>query len=145
MKLLSILLLTVVLSKGCTEDQKQTMESSTIEYTATTRGFNQKIIVNNKTFKLTRNLRGKDTLIQNTISDKDWNDLVLAFQDINLDELQNLKSPTEKRFYDGAAIANLKIIHKDKSYESNSFDHGFPPQEIEKLVTKINSLAINEQ
>ncbi len=141
MKLLSLILLTVVLSRGCSEDQKQTMETATIEYTAITRGFSQKIVINNKNYTLNRTRLGKDTLVQKTISDKDWNDLVKAFQDINLDELKNLKSPTEKRFYDGAAIANLKIIYKDKTYESNSFDHGFPPLEIEKIVTKINSFS----
>jgi hypothetical protein len=29
---------------------------------------------------------------------------------IELDSLAKLKAPTEKRFYDGAAIASLKII-----------------------------------
>lgn len=144
MKIFAIILVIITLSKGCTEDQKQSMESATVEYTAKSRGFSQKIVINNKNYIFTRNLRGKDTLVQNNISDKDWNDLVLTFQDINLEELHNLKSPTEKRFYDGAAIANLKITFKDKTYESNAFDHGFPPQEIEKLVAIINFYALSE-
>jgi hypothetical protein len=35
-----------------------------------------------------------------------------------------------KTFYDGAPIANFKITFKDKTYETPSFDHGFPPKEI---------------
>jgi hypothetical protein len=141
MKLFSILVLSLVLSKGCTDDQQQTMESATIEYVAKTRGFSQSIIINNKAYTFSRNVRGKDTLVQGTIADTDWNNLILAFQEVSLDDLPNVKAPTEKRFYDGAAIAQLKIIYKDKSYESNTFDHGFPPQEIEKLVNKINSFT----
>jgi hypothetical protein len=45
--------------------------------------------------------------------------------------LKDLKIPTEKRFYDGAAIANLKIIYKGVN-ETPSFDHGSPPYEIKK-------------
>lgn len=140
MKIISIILFTLFLSKGCTDEQNQNIESATVEYNVNTRGFNQKIVIQNKTFNLNRNRLGKDTLVQKTISEKDWSILVVAFQDLNLNELQNLKAPTEKRFYDGAAIATLKIIYKEKTYESTSFDHGFPPQEIEKLVNKINAI-----
>jgi hypothetical protein len=69
---------------------------------------------------------------------------VEAFQEVDLEEIPNLKAPTEKRFYDGAAIANINIIYKGKTYESNGFDHGNPPLEIEKLVNKITLLALPE-
>ena len=75
------------------------------------------------------------------ISDTDWAELVKAFGKINLDEIPKLKDPTQKRFYDGAAIANLKIKSQDKEYETTDFDHGHPPAEIEKLVNKIVALA----
>jgi hypothetical protein len=55
--------------------------------------------------------------------------------------VETLKAPSEKRFHDGAAMANLKIVHKEKTYQSKTFDHGTPPKEIEKLVKKINALA----
>jgi hypothetical protein len=60
---------------------------------------------------------------------------------MELDSLPKLKAPTEKRFYDGAPIANFKITFQDKTYETPSFDHGFPPKEIKKFVNKINSFA----
>jgi len=68
-------------------------------------------------------------------------EIIAAFQEVSLEELPNLKSPTEKRFYDGAAVANLKITFKGKTYESVAFDHGNPPVEIEKLVTIVTDLA----
>ena len=67
--------------------------------------------------------------------------MVKYFQKINLEEIPNLKDPTQKRFYDGAAIADLKIRFEDKNYETTQFDHGFPPKEIEEFVNKIVSLA----
>ena len=79
------------------------------------------------------------------ISDADWKELIAEFQKINLDEIPNLKDPTQRRFYDGAAIANLKIRYQDKNYETVAFDHGTPPSAIEKFVNKIVSLAKKEE
>jgi hypothetical protein len=67
------------------------------------------------------------------------------FETIELDSLPTLKAPTEKRFHDGAAIANLDVSYKDKKYKTTSFDHGYPPEAIKKLVTKINSFAKEKQ
>ena len=75
------------------------------------------------------------------ISDKDWKEIIGYFEKINLEKLPTLKDPTQKRFYDGAAIANLKVRYQDKNYETTDFDHEFPPAEIEKLVNKLVSLA----
>lgn len=71
------------------------------------------------------------------ISDADWKLLVDEFSKVNLDQLDKLKAPTEKRFYDGAAIAHLTVTSKGKTYQSTDFDHGFPPKEIEALVKRI--------
>lgn len=144
MKLLSLLFLTLFLGKGCDSDKQQDMKTAVIEYVANTRGFYRKITIQNQMITVSKDRRGNDNAIAEKISDADWNVLVTAFQELDLDGIPNLKAPTEKRFYDGAAIANLKIIYKEKAYESTSFDHGFPPVEIEKLVNKINSFVKTE-
>ena len=58
-----------------------------------------------------------------------------------LEDLNDYKAPTEKRFHDGAAIGKLKITYQGKTYESTEFDHGNPPVEIEKFVDKLQSFA----
>ena len=58
-----------------------------------------------------------------------------------MEEIPNLKAPTEKRFHDGAAMANLKITYKGKTYESQTFDNGFPPEKIKNLVNTILSFS----
>jgi hypothetical protein len=88
---------------------------------------------------------GNDKTVATKISDKDWKELVGYFETIELDSLPTLKAPTEKRFHDGAAIANLDVSYKDKKYKTTSFDHGYPPEAIKKLVTKINSFAKEKQ
>ena len=141
MKIYALILLNIFLSKGCGPDEQIDMKSAVVEYTATTRGFFQKVTIKNQEVFVTKDRNSDEIGKATKISDADWKELVTDFQAINLEEMSNLKSPTEKRFYDGAAIANLNITFNDKIYKSQSFDHGFPPAEIEKLVNKINALV----
>lgn len=141
MKILSLLLLTIFLGKGCEAQNKQDMETAVIEYVANSRGFYQKITIQNQTISISKDRSDNKQPIVKKITDADWKELADSFKTITLDRLATLKAPTEKRFYDGAAIAHLKIIYKDKTYETPAFDHGFPPAEIKKIITQIHSFA----
>ena len=101
----------------------------------------KKIEVKNKIIIVSKDRKGVEKPISQEISDADWKILIADFEKIDLEQIPNLKAPSEKRFYDGAAIANLKIIYKEKIYESTSFDHGNAPSEIKEIVDKINDLV----
>lgn len=141
MKIISLLFLTIFLGKGCNSEQKQDIATAIIEYEANTRGFYQKITIQQQTVTVSKSRDGKDHPKPEKISDKDWKELITAFNEINLEELETLKAPTEKRFYDGAAIGNLKVNYKGKEYATSGFDHGVPPVEIAQFVNKILSLV----
>lgn len=141
MKVITIILLTLFMSKSCSEQASNTLENTVVQYTANTRGFYQKVIIVNQKMSISKDRNNNEPMQQYTISENDWNELIRDFKNINLPELPNLKDPTQKRFYDGAAIANLKVKYQDKTYETKDFDHGFPPAAIEKMVNKIVSLA----
>ena len=115
-------------------------ETLVIQYEANTRGFFQKLTVQNQTISVSEDRNGIENPTVQKISDVDWKVLMLEVSKIDFENLQNLVAPTEKRFYDGAAIAGLKITYKRKTYETNSFDHGFPPMEIQKVVEIVNAL-----
>lgn len=144
MKVISLILITIFMAKGCSQEAKNDLANAEIVYTANTRGFYQKITIqNHEVFvNATRGDEGKGDV--STISDTDWKELVSDFETIPLDSLATYKDPTQKRFYDGAAIANLKVTYKEKEYQTLDFDHGFPPVEIEKLVHKIVALGKKE-
>lgn len=141
MKTITMIFLTLFLSKSCTNEAQNDLTNTTIQYTANTRGFFQKIVIINQKATISRDRSEKVLPEEIKISDADWKELVTAFGKINLEEVPKLKDPTQKRFYDGAAIANLKIRYQDQDYETTDFDHGFPPAAIEKLVNKIVALA----
>lgn len=141
MKVITMILLTIFLGKGCSQETKNDLANASIEYIANTRGFYQKIIIQNQEVSISKNRNEEGKGVTTKISDADWKELVNVFETIQLDSLSTYKDPTQKRFYDGAPMAKLKITYKEKEYESLNFDHGFPPVEIEKLVTKIVSFG----
>ena len=140
--LLSVLLFVL----GSCNSQKNAVGTSVemkdieIQYEANTRGFYNKLILKNATISSTNDREGKENPIVQKISDADWISLSYEINKVDLENLSNLKAPTEKRFYDGAAIANLKITYKGKIYQSSDFDHGFPPMQIKRVVEMINLL-----
>ena len=139
MKIVSLLLLVICIGTGCSSQKKTDMTGTQIEYTAMSRGLYKRIVVQDQKVSVTN---GRDTeAIVSEIDNAKWNKIVSEFEKINLDSLSALKAPTEKRFYDGAAIGNLKIIQNPKTYETKGFDNGFPPKEIEKLVNLLVDFA----
>jgi hypothetical protein len=138
MKLLALLFLTLFVGKGCsnTDDLKNTR----IEYTAISRGYYQQIVVSNQGMVVQTGREGseKKTI---SISEKEWKALVANFQTIELEQVAAFKAPTQKRFWDGAALAHVKFTVNEKEYQSADFDHGFPPAEMEKLINKLVALA----
>ena len=145
MRLFTMIFLSLFLGKSCSSQTKNDLEIAVLEYTANTRGFYQKITIKDQMVSISKDRSGNDKPVATKISDKDWKELVGYFQTIELDSLPTLKAPTQKRFHDGAAIANLKVTHKDKTYETADFDHGYPPETVKKLVVKINSFAKEKQ
>jgi hypothetical protein len=144
MKLFTMLFLSLFVSKSCEGQTKNDLKTAMLEYTANTRGFYQKITIQDQMVSVSKDRSGTDKAVATKISEKDWKELVGYFEAVNLDSLSTLKAPTEKRFYDGAAIANLKVTYKNKTYQTEAFDHGNPPEAIKKLVDKLNTFAKKE-
>jgi hypothetical protein len=140
MKILSLIFLTLFLGKGCSDSNSEEIKNSRVEYTAISRGYYQNIVVKNKEMVVQNDRNGLDKKTI-SISESDWKEMVAAFQLIELEKIATYKDPTQKRFSDGAAIANVKITFKEKEYQSVEFDHGMPPVEMEKLINKIVELA----
>jgi hypothetical protein len=144
MKLFTMIFLSLFVSKSCEGQTKNDLKTAVLEYTASTRGFYQKITIQDQMVSVSKDRSGTEKPVATKISDKDWKELVGYFETINLDELETLKAPTQYRIVDAAAFADLKVTYKENTYKSNSFDHGNPPEAIKKLITKINSFAKKE-
>lgn len=134
MKAILILLTFVVSAQGCAQ-QKITQ----IEYQAISRGFYYKASVNADHINLQPSRNAKEISV--VCAKKDWKALQKECNNINLSTIENLKAPSDKFTYDGAASAHITVTVGKKQYISNNFDHGNPPKEIAPLVNLILSLA----
>jgi len=141
MKILALYLFTILLGNNCQGQDKLDINNAIIEYVANSRGFYQKIQIQNHRILVFKDRSKSGKVVEIIISESDWNEMKAYFENLELDSLVQTKAPTDKRFHDGAAIASFKITYKGKTYESTNFDHGFPPEGISKLVNKINSLS----
>lgn len=139
MKKAIVLLFTILFFAGCVGQKKAVDSSIKVEYKAYSRGFYQTIRVENQMVFISKNREEKPVAFK--LSAAEWNSLILVVNELNLETLSQMKAPTEKRLFDGAAIANLKITKQGKTYESQSFDHGYPPAETEKIVNKMLSFV----
>lgn len=154
MKKIAVLLVFFFAIVGC-NNQKKVVENDSktksevkeykvpkIEYEASSRGFYEKIIIENQMVSVVNERDAKDNGETVKISDDVNKELNSYLNSVKLDQVATYKDPTQKRFYDGAAIANLKITVDGVEYKTVDFDHGFPPVEIEKLVNKIVSFGV---
>ncbi|WP_299115619.1 hypothetical protein [uncultured Winogradskyella sp.] len=87
-----------------------------------------------------RNLKEMSTY---NCKSQDWVMLEELIEKIDIENLNKLSAPTNKRLHDGAAHANLAIIKGDVEMMTPTFDHGVPPKEIEALVNKVLSVKEN--
>lgn len=113
--------------------------SIALAYRASTRGFFEYIYISEEDIKIT-NDRNFEQIQKYPNSKADWDNLSKLLSEVDEDTFQNLVAPTDKRHYDAAPHASLTIIHGTKEITTPTFDHGFPPKEIEALVTKILSI-----
>ncbi|MQP23924.1 hypothetical protein GFJ94_02460 [Flavobacterium sp. LMO8] len=120
---------------------KMQNEMPIIKYEANARGLALAVKVENQVVSISRVRNFKDYEEKIKISDSDWKEIVILTKAVDLAKVKDLKWPTEKRYYDGAAHANITFISDGVEYPANGFDHGFPPVEIEKLVNKILKLT----
>ena len=98
-------------------------------------------LIYKKTISIVSKREGKPNT--KTCSEADWNNLMKVLKTVDVENIPSLKAPSEDRFFDGAAIGNLKITYNGTVYESQSFDHGNPPKEIATLVKEILSISEN--
>ncbi|WP_309607588.1 hypothetical protein [Flavobacterium sp.] len=123
-------------------DKTETQEKGTmVVYEAMSRGYFAKIVFQNDKLSVSKDRNNTEKGDPISITAAEASEINKLLKAVKPQTLPSLKWPTEKRFYDGAAHANLTIIQNGETFVGGGFDHGFPPAEIEKLVNKLVSIA----
>jgi hypothetical protein len=139
MKIVTMIVLSFFLSRSCDKQLNEEMKKSTIEYQALSRGYFLNITIQDEKLSIIDKRDGKSRDYK--LTKRDWKELADLYKFVKVEKIPTYKAPTEKRFYDGAAIATLRITYDGKTYETEGFDHEYPPLEIKKFVDKIVSFA----
>lgn len=135
MKKAIVLFFIALFFTACAGQNKVVDSLIKVEYKAYSRGFFQTITVENQMVFVAKSRDEKPVVFQ--LSNTNWKSLQSMVQELDEALIPSWKAPTEKRLFDGAAIANIKITKQRKIVESQSFDHGYPPAELEKIVNKM--------
>ena len=116
--------------------------NTAITYQSSSRGSFEYIHISKSNVAISTD-RSLKTIDKYNCEEKNWEELNRLIEACDMETFQELKAPTEKRFYDGAAAATLAIQLGDIEYRTPEFDHGNPPQEIEAIVNKVLSIKEN--
>ncbi|WP_440068831.1 hypothetical protein [Tenacibaculum discolor] len=137
MKYLKIIIPVMFLLMMNCAAQNKTKEFDKIAYEAQTRGsLVQLTIEGNKLSYKTHQKEGTKEVTKEQLEE-----LKRIVSELNLDEISDLKAPSEKRITDGALHAEFTIKIADKEYKSSIFDAGNPPKELKKLEDLLYSLS----
>lgn len=142
MKAIVLILLVLVSSRSCSEDKD--FADAVIEYKAQTRGYQQQIEISNKMIWARTDKRGEKKAASRTLTEAEQKSLLDAFSGIDLEKVPYLEAPSKKHQYDGAAAATLIITFKSQTYQTPTFDHNNPPQELSALIERMRQLASTE-
>ena len=143
MKLVFGFLFILLVSNECHQkDSSKTnlaQDDISISYEATTRGFYEKTTVTKDSIMFT-NDRSLKKISVSKCNAEDWNELLTLLKDVEVKSLSQLEAPSTKHQVDAAALATFSVKINDETYETNVFDHGFPPKPISVLVNKVLSM-----
>ena len=130
---------TTLLNAIKARDAKIAQETIKIEYRAHTRGYLNKIVLENKTVSVQESFNVEPTV--KPCSDEEWNAIMKLVSEYNLKNLNTLEAPSKAFQYDGAAITNLTVYKNGETYQTPPFDNGKPNQEIASIVEMILKIA----
>jgi hypothetical protein len=131
----NLLFLILLFSISSCKSQNET-DALSIGYEAITRGSSIEI-------RATSNLihyEDVETEKQFKPTKEDWKSIESLIEEIELSEMQQFKAPSEESFVDAALQATLSISINNKTYRSERFDHGNPPEELKKIIEKLFDL-----
>ncbi len=121
--------------------QKETVTQ--IEYESFSRRFRTHVIITKDSAICTTRKDKKFTLV----SAEEWKALTASLQQVKLEGIPAMVSPTNQREVDGASHSRISVSTKGNKYESQYFDGGRPMKQLAALYEKINEIkgAIEEK
>jgi hypothetical protein len=138
MKFLAIVMFVLLPLKGCEQSGSQGPVPSSVSYTALSRGSYWKITADPDSLSVNKDREGDTQSVP--MKPAHWKKILSLTNKIDLASIADIDPPSNKRAFDGAAMATLEIT-ADKKFASPTFDHGNPPERLRELVTYLLTLS----
>lgn len=122
---------------GCLSSQELS-EYQKIDYKAITRGSSFQILLEKGVLTYIDNNKEP---VKKTLSKKESKVIYKSLKNIDLGTIDKIEPPSKRHQFDGALLATLEIVSKEKTYTSVSFDDDNPPKELKELVDYLKSLT----
>jgi len=126
------------------EKTKEIVVITEVKINAITRGHKEEVTVNPALYTYHSNSMNNTKKVKNTmtLNTKEWATITEMISNIDLEEIDTLKSPTENRMFDGDLATTISFISDEKTYTSSIFDKKTPPEELSEIVKYIYSLNV---
>jgi hypothetical protein len=114
-----------------------------VEFTSLTRGYQESITFTTDSIRGSKPVpgdRSKVTVINKAMKKQDWKHLVEQATSIPRAEFESLKSPTEKRAFDGAKHSTIVITLQNGDTYLHLFDDETPNEKLVPLMKCISKL-----
>ena len=98
------------------------------------RGFHESIIIRPDSTFVTKDSRDDKLNIKFSTSKETWERLIQSVSQYSLKDLENLRSPTDDRAYDGALFSGITISTNLKKFDCGQFDDYHPNEKLKSLL-----------
>jgi hypothetical protein len=138
---MKILNISIVLLLAAAESYSQSAENiSSITFTKQTRGLLDEVIISRDSVQgFVDNHRVPENSQQyaSVIDQDDWSKLMMALNNVSLENIDGLQSPTMNRAHDGAAQSSIVITFQDGTSITHTFDDEHPHPDLQPLLDAI--------
>lgn len=136
---------TFILSCGTSKDAGNNQLLSLEMETSGMGGMQQFTASNAKMVEKSVNRSESSQQVTKTVSKSDlsrhWNKISGLVSDLDINNFENLESPSQDRLFDGARATVITLHFKDKTVTSAAFDEGNPPAELKALYDYLVSVV----
>ena len=98
------------------------------------RGFHESIIIRPDSTYVTKDSRDDKVNIKFLTSKETWERLIQSISQYSLKDLENLRSPTDDRAYDGALFSGITISTNLNKFNCGQFDDYHPNEKLKPLL-----------
>ena len=148
-KIISYCLILSSLSFAAKCQEKQAIQSQNenavvvkVEFITLTRGYQKQVFISPDSLVIITDGRQNDhQVVKRELAEGQWQDLVSRLDNITLEEIPQLPSPTSRRAFDGARHSSIVIHTKGEESYIHAFDDESPHEELLPLMELIKRMA----